>query len=369
LYKVLIKKLHASLSPKTDKRLLILVSDDWGAIRLNSLNDRNALEQRGFKMRGNRFDSFDCLETTEDIESIYQVLLKYKDHKGNPPIITAATLVANPDLDKIEKSHFEEYHFETIETTYARHSASSKVIETMQAGIHNKIFMPECHGREHLQITWWTKLLEQGEPGTIEAFKYGFFMLSGEWLPFKNANGLGAAFDFHQRKELDGQVQILEQGLQFFKDIFGYDSCYFTPPATILHPSLEKYLPSHHVTWLDVPIWRKFPVGNGKYRHKIHYLGQKSKSGLRYLIRNAVFEPNMNKDDDGVETCLQQVATAFRHRLPAIVSNHRAAFVGGIDPANRVKGCQALDRLLKLLLKNWPDIEFITVRDLNLYYN
>ena len=55
---------------------------------------------------------------------------------------------------------------------------------------------------------------------------------------------------------------------------------------------------------------------------------------------------------------------AFDSKKPAIISNHRAAFVGGIDVANREKGLKALDRLFSEILKRWPDAEFVSARDL-----
>jgi len=72
----------------------------------------------------------------------------------------------------------------------------------------------------------------------------------------------------------------------------------------------------------------------------------------------------MSDTDDGLATCLSGIETAFKYRKPAIISNHRAAFVGGIDPANRDKGLSALNKLLKAIITQWPDAEFISAAEL-----
>ena len=103
---------------KTNKKAIIIASDDWGSIRLKTLDDRNYLESAGLKIQGNRFDSFDALETNKDLELLFEVLLKYKDKDGNHPVITAVMNVANPDFAKIKSSNFENYYFETLKETF-----------------------------------------------------------------------------------------------------------------------------------------------------------------------------------------------------------------------------------------------------------
>ena len=54
----------------------------------------------------------------------------------------------------------------------------------------------------------------------------------------------------------------------------------------------------------------------------------------------------------------------FFTNQPAIISNHRASFVGGISVLNRDNGLQSLDLLLKSILSKWPDVEFVPIRDI-----
>lgn len=60
-------------------------------------------------MDSNRFDKFDTLESNEDLEKLFDILLSFKDHNGNHPVITAVTNIANPEFDKIRENNFEHY--------------------------------------------------------------------------------------------------------------------------------------------------------------------------------------------------------------------------------------------------------------------
>jgi len=80
---------------------------------------------------------------------------------------------------------------------------------------------------------------------------------------------------------------------------------------------------------------------------------------LNYYVRNCAFEPT-DPEFDGVEATMQQIQAAFRWNKPALISTHRANFVGGIDPSNRDAGLKELNKLLVSILKTWPDVEFMS---------
>ena len=93
---------------------------------------------------------------------------------------------------------------------------------------------------------------------------------------------------------------------------------------------------------------------------KRHYLGQRSKNGQRYLVRNCFFEPSENQYKSWVESCLREIDISFRWRKPAIISIHRVNFIGFINPKNRDLNLPQFEQLLYEILKKWPDVEFMT---------
>lgn len=359
----LIKTMVDSLAVKTNKHQIIFLSDDWGSYRIKSQNARQNLIKKGLAIQS-RFDWYDTLETNKDLELLFDVLIKYKDYLGKHPVITAVTNVANPDFQRIRENGFLEYHFKTINQCYPEAPHSNRVLELIHEGIANGIFIPQSHGREHLQINWWMKELQ--DPGSFarQFFDDEFFFIPESKMSNNyRKRGVGAAFDVWDQEDLDLHEVTLRSALEIFEKVFGYKSVSFTPPAMFYPPSLETQMLANGVKWLDVGRLLKTPRVGGGQRWQLNYLGRKKKSGLRVLVRNAVFEPNLHGLSGSVDHCMKGIATAFKHRQPAIISNHRAAFVGGIDGSNRSQGLLALDQLLAQILQTWPDVEFMSVAD------
>ena len=190
-----------------------------------------------------------------------------------------------------------------------------------------------------------------------------FFISGSKMSNNYRKRGLGAAFDFWDQEDVDLHKRTLNSSLKIFEGLFGYKSISFTPTSMVYPSSLEQQMICNGVKWLDVGRLLKTPrVGEGA-RWQVNYLGRKKRSGLRLLVRNAAFEPNRYGLSRSVDHCMKGIETAFRHRQPAIISNHRAAFAGRIDEGNRRKGLQALDHLLMRILKTYPDVEFISMPD------
>ena len=353
------------LGYQTDKKQILLLSDDWGSVRIKSTQDQEALVKKGLIIN-NRFDQYDSLETNEDLELLFEVLTKYKDHNGNHPCITAVTNVANPDFKKIKESDFQEYHYETIASTYLRYPDSDRVLNLTHEGIHNKIFIPQSHGREHVQVNWWMEELQNKDSFASKFFDHEFFFLYNSLLK-NNYRGrdIVAAFDVLTQDDLDSQIIIAKDSLIIFDNLFGFKSKIFTPPALFYNPQIEEIIKREGIDWIDVGRLFKVPQTDGTEKWQFNYLGRKKKSGLKVLVRNAMFESNISQSESAVDRCLYDIEQAFKLRQPAIISNHRACFTGRIDDNNRRKGLFELDLLFSRIVKKWPDVEFISINELN----
>lgn len=348
----------------TKSKYVVIASDDWGGIRNSTIQTRQNLIKLGLNMEDNRFDKYDILESNKDMDELFNVLLKYKDFKGNHPVFSAITNVANPDFEKIKASDFTSYFYEVMDVTLAANVNSNKVFEYYKKGIELNIFRPELHGREHLQVNWLMQDIQNRNSLLFKVFENKYWYLSQDNIEDRKRRWYGAAFDIEDFNDIDTQKQIIADSTKLFSKLFGYDSIYFTPPSGIFNEKIEKELFTCGVKLIDVPIKQKMPLGNSKYKLKIHYTGQKSNSGLHYLIRNALFEPNLHGGNEAVDVCLSAMETNFKLKLPVIISNHRTSFVGGIDVHNRETGLKSFDNLLKRMLVKWPDIEFVNLPDL-----
>jgi hypothetical protein len=348
---------------KTDRKLLIICSDDWGSMRLKDARTRQQLNALGLNLDSNRFDRFDCLETNEDLEMLFEILHSHKDHKGNHPVFTALTNVANPDFAKIRDNEYQRYFYEDISETYQHYPGRHNVLNLYREGIKERLFIPQFHGREHLQVVPWMKALAAGDSKTIKAFDHDFFFLTKNDVQMEDLAGeFAEAFNFWNVSELDIHREAIYSGTSIFKKLFKYSAEFFTPPVLIYHNDLNTILSECGVTTIDVPRLRAIPVGKNRFRKQLGYLGQRNSHGQTFVNRNAVFETNL--PGSNIESCLTQILSAFNSRKPAIISNHRACFVGGINPDNRGDGLRKLDSLLKTVIKRWPNIEFVDMMTL-----
>lgn len=68
-----------------------------------------------------RYNTNDTLASANDFSALYDTLIKFKDFKGNHPVITAVSLVANPDFEKIKESNYQAYYWEPFTETLEKY--------------------------------------------------------------------------------------------------------------------------------------------------------------------------------------------------------------------------------------------------------
>lgn len=349
---------------KTKQKLIVFLSDDWGGMRIPSIQERENLIKAGINMEGNRFNRYDCLENNKDMEALFEVLSKHKNANGKLPVLTAVSNVADPDYQQIRQSDFEIFFYKTTLDNLSERVESDRVHDLYLEGIRHKIYQPEFHGREHVEIKFWLETLKAGNEKIIEAFNNRFFFVEPSEISQVSQRAFDGAYNLSLIDELKEHQEKTVNGLDIFKEIYGYQANSFTPPSTFYNSQLDVTLQKGGIKMIDIPRLRKEPLGGAKYRRKFHYTGQKNKFGQYYLVRNAVFEPNQNENSNDVDSCLAAIEMAFKNSQPAIISNHRAAFVGGIDEKNREKGLKALDELILKIFTKWPEAEFISPNQL-----
>ena len=104
----------------TKKKIMAIVSDDWGSIRTPSLQVLEELRRYRGSESLSPYLKNDSLETKEDLQSLFEVLLSITDNNGNHPVITANTVMVNPDFDKIKSCDYKEYYYELFTDTYKK---------------------------------------------------------------------------------------------------------------------------------------------------------------------------------------------------------------------------------------------------------
>jgi len=218
--------LKNSIGKSVDKKYFVIESDDWGSIRMPSLKVFQKLKSDGLDLgvgEGARYNLSDTLASAEDLEMLFNVLRKHKDHLGNSVVFTAVSVVANPDFEKITADKFTQYHYEPFTETLKKYNKES-AIPLWKQGIQENIFYPEFHAREHLSVSVWMRMLQKKDPHTLLAFEQGFWGFRTK-TPF-NIN-YQAAFDLETKNDLSFQEESIVSGLKLFEALHGYKAKFF----------------------------------------------------------------------------------------------------------------------------------------------
>jgi len=344
---------------RTNRRFLIIESDDWGSIRMPSKKVFNNFVNKGFGIENSLYNKYDSLASEEDLSALFDTLSSFKDVQGNSPIITANTVVANPDFKKIEKNDFQSYFYEPFTKTLKEYSKHHKSFDLWKEGMNASIFKPQFHAREHLNIELWMQALQSNNDVIQYTFKEQTTYSGKDDYSFMDA------FDFEDKKELDSLKKIAIDGLNLFEKILGFRSKSFIAPCYIWHPEIENTLSASGIKYFQGMRNQLVPTNTHfKYDIMKHKMGDRNELNQLYFTRNATFEPSSVEGMDWVNYCFNQIETAFTWKKPAIITSHRVNFIGFLEEDNRNKSLKSLEQLIKKVLKRWPDVEFISSDEL-----
>lgn len=326
-----------------------------------SIDVYKKLQHQGYQPEKDPYLKYDSLASEDDLKNLFEVLLSVKDKNGNPAVITANCVVANPDFNKIRENNFQKYYYEKFTDTLKRYPNHRNSFQLMQDGIKNRLFKPQFHGREHLNVDRWMKGLREGDTLLREAFDNEMISISS--IPSKMRFSYMEALDYFSETEKGTKNSIVIEGLNLFENIFGYRSKSFIANCYIWSGSIEPLLLEQGVSYIQGIINQLEPRLNfnlHSFAYKKHFMGTKNDLNQRYLVRNAFFEPSQNKTSDWVRDCLSRISIAFKWKKPAIIGSHRLNYIGSINKDNSNLNLRLLKSLLDEIVKRWPDVEFMT---------
>lgn len=346
---------------RTRRKIVVFSVDDYGNVRVDSRAARSAMDAAGLKVYS-RFDAYDSLEDSNDLELLFETLSSVADSKGNHACFTAFAVPANINFEEMAANNYSGYIYEWLPDTFAKLAGYQGTWKLWKEGMERRLLVPQFHGREHLNVRALEEALKRKDRHTLIALKhrsYASLLNSGHATV-----STFAAFDFWDFEENKDFDEIIREGLDGFEDVFGSRASYFNPPGGREHPYIHNTLRECGVRYIDTPFVKRVHQGNGRYNRVINYTGKRNELRQLYLVRNVVFEPTERSDIDWVSFAMRQIETAFCLRKPAIISSHRVNFCGHIDEKNRKIGITALSLLLKRIVKRWPDVDFMSSSEL-----
>ncbi len=350
---------------KTSRKVVVISVDDYGNVRLHSKEARARMDKAGLKTY-NRFDAYDSLETSNDLEALFEALSSVKDQKNRHAMFTPFSLPCNIDFEKMSEENFEQYHYELLPETFRKLESllPEKYHNTWnlwKEGIASGLMVPQFHGREHINLKIFEEKLDKKDADLRVALKNRSYTSIQSHVSTISPT---AAFEFWNFSENERFEHIIKDGLKNFEKVFGYSSNHFNSPGGREHFFIHKFLKENGIRYIDTPFVKREHQNEGRYKRVFNYTGKKNDLGMTYLVRNVVFEPTDDRGFDWVQYSLNQVASAFFWKRPAIISSHRVNFCGNIDERNREKGISSLRLLLKKIVTKWPDVEFMSANEL-----
>lgn len=356
---------HNILGWRTNRRIVVFESDDWGSIRMPSKEVYDRLLKAGIRVDKLSFNRFDSLASEDDLSALFEVLQSVKDINNNPAVFTANTIVANPDFEKIRESNFSQYYYEPFTQTLQKYPKHSRSFQLWQEGISANLFKPQLHGREHVNVPRWMKALKNNTGNMRLAFENQMFDLSDSGTVISE-NSYMDALAFNTQEEFDYIGSTLEEGAKLFEQLFNYKSESFIASCYIWDTKQEEVLKNQGIKFIQSGRYQRCPIPNDtrNYRRKFHFTSEKNSYSQIYLVRNCYFEPSEIGSNGMVENCMMRIKASFRMKKPVIIGTHRLNYIGSIVPENRDNNLRLLKKLLVAITAEFPDVEFMTSNQL-----
>lgn len=348
------------LGPVINKRVVALFVDDFGSIRVKDKVACSRILGHGIP---DHIYLRDTLASEQDLNAIFETLRSIRDCNNHPLCFTPFVIMGNPDFERIKHSGYQKYYREPFINTLQRYGKGYEhAFDLWKEGRAEGIFIPAFHGIEHLNVKKWMKALQSGHKSTLLGFENESVCIPS-YKEERKIEGLVKACDIEKCTDIDSVILDLEEGVKIFKTLFNEQPELFTPGAGTYSPLMEKGMYQCGIKYIDTSRYKAQPLGDGKVVKQFHYLGQHNKFGQRYIVRNCAFEP-VKLCDCAIDTCIDQIGAAFMMHKPAIISSHRLNYIGHFDESNRTENLKRLKTLLGMVKKRWPDVEFVSGKDI-----
>ena len=129
-----------------------------------------------------------------------------------------------------------------------------------------KLFHPQLHGREHVNVALWMEKLKQGNQAYRKAFELKTYALEG---------AIAAAFHARSIEEESKYDLIIKEAMEIFQSLMGYCSSSFIAPNYTWGKQVEKSLQELNVKTLQGSKRQNSPIAEaqGRIRKIYRYSG------------------------------------------------------------------------------------------------
>lgn len=313
--------------------VLIIESDDWGA---------------------GPDEQADALNTLQNS------LLQHQDRHGQPPVMTLGVILAVADTTAIKATldasgKPTQYHRISLANT-----ALSKVRQAITAGHDAGVFALQLHGMEHYRPA--SLLQAAGNDKRVADWLTGPPLPTTEPLPSPLQSRWTDSSTLPSESLPQPEIEaLINEEASTFKDIFGQ-------PARVVVPPTFQWTVAVEQAWSDAGIRTLISPGSRQTHRdadgKLSSDGSRHANGgqgcgeIRYLIRDAWFEPAMGHN---AGKGLRALRAHTDLKRPTLLETHRFNFLGEQCDASIAE----LGKLLRGALKHHPSLRFCSSEQLS----
>lgn len=313
--------LNSSFIPS--KPIITIESDDWGALK--------GLDFGTNPKSWSTWSQLDCLESTEDVKRLSNLLLRHHDARRRNAVITANIV------------------FETMlggwrNKKVIRRKAPPDVILSWKDALMARTFFPQLHAMREADEQ---SILNPNESVRSNTSPYMIW-----------------ADDRFVDLPMERVEKVVLEGQESFHRNFGFKSLSTVPPRLLWGETTDIAFAKAGIKYVQGQ--RLIQERKRSYEQVV---GERTHKGLVLLAPRLNFEPafywqKSKPVDEIVESISHKIIRRLNSHMPVAISTHRINYVSGHSASQADYGLMALDRLLSNLLRYRPDLIILTSPEL-----
>ena len=322
------------------EKYIIIESDDWGLERALTFDTIQWMKKKYGEENFSRW-TLDSLETSEDLNLLFDLLEKYKNNFENPPVITANFITHNIDYSNPDRLKF-------IPLSKGFNPETEDVRNLYMDGIKKGYIFPQLHGYSHYNNSYLAEYFNS--PEGREAFNEKFFVAKST-IKSKIKTYIIEPHGEMSNKNLN--MGLIGDANNEFKNFFGFKSKTFIPATFIFDLEYLKVVTEAGIRLLQGT--NRF-ITSECIKYDFPYF--RKRHGLFMSVRNSRLDPHKDYNLNH-EQCLDSIGKAMDNKIPAVIDFHRVNFAGKFDKKSRDTTLKELKLLFDKIFIKWPGVKFI----------
>jgi hypothetical protein len=287
------------------------------------------------------------------LDDLARLLNRHHDALGRAAVITTDMVLSVPDAARLRERgewqrRFLDADFPALYAAFRRAQAA-------------RVLVPQLHAVEHCHAEGMVALAAAGDP-RVEALDDDPEKVDWERLdsPLQSHHVDCTVLPSRPLPFAVQQRQV-EDAVAHFERLFGYRPRSAVAPCYLWDDTTEDCWAQAGVRYVQTAGYRcPGREADGRYRQdRLLRIGDTGRNGLRYLVRNCMYEP---VDGRGVEGCIADARQALAEAAPVVISTHRYNYTRSL-PEHQTS-LAGLGRILAWLGANARPLRFLSSPEL-----